>query len=296
MSTHAHESTEPIFLDQPGDEAQERPFSGFGMVLNSKPPGDPRDETFLQMLHTNLCPRLTCFSFAVFAAIAFACLFIIQLVISGVKYDGEFLEVNRTYLTSALMLTRESVLSDKQLHRLLTSVLLHSSLPALVNTAILLLIWVSWIECMFGIARSLVIFFLTAFAGNAFGVLFAIPADFLMGASVGIFGLLGACLGFIIFNWRNILSPHFSKLYLFWMVTFVIVFSMLLCGSATAVMLQLGGVLAGIACGLFASPVEVVGGAQPKRYSAHQTVAMTCGMVVYACFVGIPLCIIILAH
>jgi len=296
MSTHVNDSNEPIFLDQPTDVAHERPFSGFGMVLNSKPVGDPRDETFLQMLHTNLCPQLTFYSFAVFAAISFACIFLVQLIISGVKYDGEFLEVNKTYLTSVLMLTRDSVLGDKQLHRLLTSVLLHQNMPALVNTVILLLIWVSWIEGIFGIPRTLVIFFMTALAGNAFGVLFAAPGDFLMGGYVGIFGLLGACLGFMIFNWRNILSPHFSKLYIFWIVTFVIVFSMLLCGSATAVMLQLGGVLSGIACGLFTSPIEVVGDAQPKRYSAHQTVAMTCGMIAYACFVGIPLCAIILAH
>ena len=296
MSTHANESSRPIFLDQPTDEAPQQPFSGFGMIMNTNPSTDPRDETFMQMLRTYLWPRLTFYSVTVFASGVFLCIFIVQLIISGVRYEGEFLEVNRTYFTSALMLTRDSVLSDKQIYRLLTSVLLHSCLPALVGTIILLIIWVSWIECIFGIARTLAIFLLTALAGNAFGVLFAAPEDFLMGASVGIFGLLGACLGFIIFNWRNIVSPFFSKLYLFWIITFVIVFGMLLCGSATTVMLQLGGVLSGIACGLFASPVELVGPTQPKHYSFHQTVTMTCGMVAYACLVGIPLCIIILAR
>jgi membrane associated rhomboid family serine protease len=294
MAISDHDHKKPIFEDI---ELKYRDgLRGFGALLSPSASTDPRDESFIDTLYNNLCPQLTFYSFSVFASIAYAIIFALQLVLSGVEYRGEFLEVNKTSLTSIFLLFHGGVTGSKQIWRIFTCNLVHSSLPSLVNVCILLIIWVSFLERIFGVYRTLIIFALTSVAGNAFGVLFAASGEVIMGGSVGIFGLLGASLGFMLYNWKTIQNKRFSRLYLFWMITFIVVFSMLMCGSATMIILQLGGVLSGIACGMFVSPSEAKDDPKNSESKAHEGLIRIIGAAFYACFLGISLCLIVISH
>ena len=111
-------------------------------------------------------------------------------------------------------------------------------MPCLSNNIILLLGWGSTMEYSFGIIRTLITFFLSAIMGNAFGIYFSTALEeVFMGADAGIFGLLGAGLGYIIFNWLKLKSSTSSKLSMFYMVTFIICISMIFAPSLTVVMI-----------------------------------------------------------
>ena len=74
--------------------------------------------------------------------------------------------------------------------------------------------------------------------GNTFGLYFSKPLEeVFLGADAGIFGLLGAGLGYIIFNWFRIKSKTSSKLSMFFMVTFIVSISMVFAPSFTIVMI-----------------------------------------------------------
>jgi membrane associated rhomboid family serine protease len=215
---------------------------------------DPRDETFWDMLYINLFPNLKFFSFTIFFSFSLLIIFIIQIFLCGINMIGQFLEVHLTSITSLLLLNVENFQLG-QFYRALTCSFIHASMPALGNSIIMLFIWISSIEHSFGIIRTFFIFCLTAFTANLFGLVFGDLDTILFGADGGIFGLLGAALGYIIFNWRRIDDTHNSRLSLFWMVSMIIMFSMLFSNSLVAVMTQLGGVLDGILVGLFFSPL-----------------------------------------
>jgi membrane associated rhomboid family serine protease len=64
-------------------------------------------------------------------------------------------------------------------------------------------VWVSFIEYFLNPLRSLYLFLLTGFAGSMFSVAITQGADKTMGASAGIFGIFGASLSYLIFNWNR---------------------------------------------------------------------------------------------
>jgi membrane associated rhomboid family serine protease len=51
--------------------------------------------------------------------------------------------------------------------------------------------------------RSVYVFTLTGIAGSIMSVAIAGGATKTMGASAGIFGIFGACLSYIMFNWKR---------------------------------------------------------------------------------------------
>lgn len=214
---------------------------------------DPRNETFWDMLYINLFPNLKFISFTIFLSFLLLTIFLIHLILSGINMPGQFLEI-QNISTSIFTLTTQNF-QKLQFYRLLTSSFIHSSMPALGNTIIVLFIWISSIEHSFGILRTFIIFCLTAITGNLFGLIFADQDDFLSGADSGVFGLLGAALGFVIFNWKRLDDRDNSRLSLFWMVAIIVIFSMLFGSSVVTVMMQLGGVLDGFFVGMFFSPV-----------------------------------------
>jgi membrane associated rhomboid family serine protease len=242
---------------------------------------DPSKEGFFEMLHINMCPKLSLISFSVFLGVSLCIIFCLQITASGINSAGEFLEINQTSFTSLLSASYEGVVARKEIWRLMTYWAVHKSLPQLVNSFIMLIIWGSYIEAFFGLWRTLSIFLLTSLAGCSFGILFAGPTDILSGASVGIVGLLGASLGFLIFNWHNISDIRFPKLFMFWMITIIIVFSLVMTNSMSSALLQAGGILAGVSCGLFLSPKYVNENQGILEPSSYEKASWVVGVSLY---------------
>ena len=48
---------------------------------------DPRNEGFFEALKINMCPQLTCYSFAVLFSVIVTCLFFLQISVDGIDKD-----------------------------------------------------------------------------------------------------------------------------------------------------------------------------------------------------------------
>ncbi len=132
-----------------------------------------------------------------------------------------------------MLLLEKSFFYRKNIHRILTCLFIHPHIPALSNSIILLVLWVSSLEVGFGIFKTFMIFLLAGMPANILGLLFANELeDVIMGPTGGIFGILGAGLGYIILNWQRIDDANSSKLSLFWMVSIIIMLSMAFSDSA----------------------------------------------------------------
>lgn len=114
--------------------------------------------------------------------------------------------------------------------------MVHESLPMLVYNVILMLIFGSLVEKVLGPLRSALAFALCAVLGNAISVCAGHSRDVFMGLQPGLFGLLGAMLGYIIYNWKAMRYCFLSKVYMVWIFTFMALFGMMLSGSTTTVL------------------------------------------------------------
>ena len=247
---------------------------------------NPHFESFWDMLYTNLFPRLSFFSFAVFLSILLTVIFAAQLATAGVAFEKEFLQVKLESFTKTFHASAEAVIGKRELYRLLTCWMIHEHAPQLVHSVFMLLLWVSFAESLFGVTRSLAIFVASAVAGVAFGVLFAGPGNVLMGASPGLVGLMGASLGFLLYNWQNIDNNRFPKVMLFFMVVIIIILSLLMASSLAAAMLQVGSIFAGLCCGMFLSPKYVSTDVLSLGTSGHEKTVFAVGLTMFVVFLG----------
>lgn len=67
----------------------------------------------------------------------------------------------------------------------------------------MIFIWVSFLELYLTPLRSTFIFILTGIAGSLMSVAVAKGDQKTLGASVGIFGLFGSGLAYLLFNWKR---------------------------------------------------------------------------------------------
>ena len=244
---------------------------------------DPRKETFYEMLYYNVFPHLTFFSFSVLFGIALTILYIVQLALCGVRMEGQFLEANMVSITESLLAEIELLLQHGNLYRTLTFAFIHASLPSLFGSLIMLIVWVSGIEYRLGFVRTMIVFLLCSIAGCTFGAAFAEPGEPIMGASTGIFGILGTSLGSIILNWNRLGKSTQPRLVMFWFVLVIMVVSYIFSQSILAFMLQLGGVIAGLLIGMALSPFVTINSVSSEA-SIYELIIIITGFVTYAAF------------
>ena len=80
---------------------------------------------------------------------------------------------------------------------------IHLSFEHLVSNVLMIFIWVSFLELYLTPLRSTFIFVLTGIAGSLMSVAITQGVEKTLGASAGIFGLFGAGLGYLLFNWQR---------------------------------------------------------------------------------------------
>lgn len=246
---------------------------------------DPRGESFLDMLKINLCPRLTLFSFAVCMMIVLTIAFSAQMIIDGIEGTGSLLEAKMGPLTKSF-----TVVADKNLLKPAMAWLVHRDLSALFGSLLLLLIWVGSMNTAFGFLLTLAIFALGSFTGFLFAMLLLSPGERINGASPGIFSLLGASLGLIILNWKLIEGARGGQIfYYFWMIILIIMLSMMFSSSPTAMLAQLGAILAGVSLGM---GLGRAGGSEENAGYAKTTRIVGFGM--FAVVLGTPLAVVLL--
>lgn len=235
-----------------GTERPNRPSPGTGSrsdldwLYPSSQSSDPRSETFFSMLHSNLCPALTFFSFAAIMCLVVTGAFVAQLSIDGINGPGSLLEAKYGPMTSAF-----TVVKGRNFVQHAMAWLVHRDLPMLVSSLLLLVIWVSSVQFLLGFLRCLAVFMLGSFSGYLFGAMFIDESARLNGALPGVFALLGAAIGFIILNWKLMENSSGGRaFYFFWMLILMVILSFMLTSSFSTIMCQLGALLAGTGLGM----------------------------------------------
>lgn len=161
--------------------------------------------------------------------------------------------------TLILMGAKDSylIVSENEVWRVLSSAILHAGLVHYIINCLALWFVGKAIETTHGTVATAFIFTISAIGGTLLSAIF-LPEYITVGASGGIFGLIGACLSDIIMNWKHLFSDfvteHGRRNNHLLVVVFLILDILLNCliGLTPYVdnFTHLGGMVYGLLCGL----------------------------------------------
>ena len=186
---------------------------------------------------------------------------IISIALNGWKVEP--LSVNAMIGPSAQTLVKMGakdsnlIVNDNEAWRLMSSVILHAGFIHYFINMMALWFVGNAIEVTHGSTSSSVLFFVPAIGGTIISAIF-LPQFITVGASGGIFGLVGACLADITMNWNLLFSEYVNengKRHKHVMVIFLLVLDIALSsiiGLTPYVdnFTHLGGMSLGFLCGL----------------------------------------------
>lgn len=250
---------------------------------------DPRTETFFDMLRLNMCPQLTLFSFTVIFAIFLMLIFGLQLGIDGIARDNgtytraraEFLPIETNgKLTGALSNKNTKIKENYQLYRPLTSLIVHNNFDHIVSNSIMLIIWASYFEVFLGKFRTPLIFVITGVIGNLGSAAFDGPTGNALGASTGLFGIVGSIIGYLILNWNNMSYPGSPRTSLIIQLVFILLLTVLLSGRFSQTIAHLCGLVAGVFVGCFLSQKHNSPNTTTIDATRHEKVTRSIGVAV----------------
>lgn len=134
---------------------------------------------------------------------------IVSIGLNGWKVEP--LDVNPMIGPSAETLIRMGakdsylIVYENQVWRLLSSTILHAGLVHYFMNSLALWFCGKAIETTHGMVAAAILFLIPAIGGTILSAIF-LPEYVTVGASGGIFGLIGACLSDIIMNWKHLFS------------------------------------------------------------------------------------------
>ncbi|MGC8856362.1 MAG: rhomboid family intramembrane serine protease [Anaerolineae bacterium] len=195
-----------------------------------------------------------------FLTIAIYVLQLLSVAIFGDAYPG------LDYLTLYGARINEAIRAG-QLWRFLTPALLHASIPHILFNMYALLSFGPGLEQHFGHKRFLLLYLLSAFAGNALSFLLS-PA-YSVGASTAIFGLVGA-EGIFLYHNRKLFGQQARRALS--NVLFIVFINLLLGGIQPGIdnWGHIGGLLGGLIFAWFAGPRWEIEGIYPFYHLQDQ--------------------------
>jgi membrane associated rhomboid family serine protease len=102
------------------------------------------------------------------------------------------------------------IVVEKEVWRLLSSTILHAGLVHFFVNSLALWFVGKAIETTHGLIAASILFIVPAVGGTILSAIF-LPEYITVGASGGIFGLIGACLSDIIMNWKHLFSDFVTE-------------------------------------------------------------------------------------
>jgi membrane associated rhomboid family serine protease len=141
------------------------------------------------------------------------------LMVASFALNGwrvEQLDVNPMIGPSAQTLIRMGakdsflIVNENESWRLISSIFLHAGLVHYFINMLALYFVGSAIEMSHGILSTIILFIVPAIAGTILSAVF-LPEYITVGASGGIFGLIGACLSDIVMNWKLLFSDFVTE-------------------------------------------------------------------------------------
>jgi len=204
-------------------------------------------------------PRLTWRTATAVMSVIQVLMFIITLIVGGAKFDGAFVKGNEMAGPSSRTLRymggkfTPDIRDDYELWRLVTPIFLHAGILHLASNMFFQLRFGPTMEARWGIGRFLALYFITGIGASFWSAVLS-PGSVSVGASGALFGVLGANIAYLAYNWAEI--PH-RGMEAFMMV-FVVVINMLLGMSGNVDnSAHGGGLLTGLVAGLCIPPTLV---------------------------------------
>ena len=239
------------------------------------------------MIRFNMCPQLALWSFAVLFAIGLVVVFGVQLGVDGIARDkGTFARAKEEFLpielkgtfTGALSNDNTKIKQSHQLYRPLTALIVHQSFFHILSTIFMLVIWTSYFEIYMGSYRTPIVFVLSGMIGHLASFAFDGPAATAMGAAAGLFGIIGAMIGYIILNWNNMNYAASPRLILVLYVVLILLITALLTSRFSQNSASLFGVIAGVFIGCFLSTRHVSPEGMPPDITTHEKTTQAIGI------------------
>jgi len=176
------------------------------------PPNGPSLGEMFPPISKVLAPDFKFQSFIWFISLAQMIMFIVELVIGGVMFDGAFV-INNTMAGPSGITQRflgAKFLPDirrGQVWRFWTPALLHGGILHIFMNGIFQFMLCFTFEEKWGTARIAFLYFFTALGATLLSCV-ASPQTISVGASGALFGMLGANISYILMNWNDVFRPQ----------------------------------------------------------------------------------------
>lgn len=192
-----------------------------------RPPLDPNSPPIPDMC-PRILPRIGWKRATTVIIIIDLLMFLITLIVGGAKCDGAFVKGNEMAGPSAATLALmggkcEPAIRDGDFWLLFTPMVLHSGILHLASNSFFQLRFGYTLEVRWTVPLFLVIYILTGFGASLLSAVQS-PNSISVGASGALFGLLGANLSYLIYNWPVIPDNKFEACFL----SFVIIINFIL--------------------------------------------------------------------
>jgi len=215
----------------------------------------PRADGMQPELSERIFPGIKWRSVVTVVSIIQVVLFIIELIVGGAKYDGAFVKGNDMGGPSAQTLCNmggkwEPDIRAGAVWRLLTAIVLHAGILHLASNMFFQLRFGFITELRWGRWRWLGLYVLAGVMASLWSTKLG-PHSVSVGASGALFGIIGADLTYLAYNWSTI--PHNRQEGFF--LVFMIVINLLL-GMGTGIdnYAHLGGLVGGLFLGIAIPP------------------------------------------
>jgi len=203
--------------------------------------------------------------FTYFILLVCTCVLIASIAVNGWKIEP--MSVNPMIGPSAETLVKMGakqttlIVVVGEWYRLFSPMVLHAGLIHYLLNMLALWFIGSAVEQAHGYLSAFIIFFISAVGGNILSAIF-LPEYISVGASGGIFGLIGACVADIAINWRLLFSKEVNKndagtrlrhfKVLMWLVFDILINCLIGLTPFVDNFTHLGGMVYGFLCGLSA--------------------------------------------
>eukprot|EP01017_Pseudomicrothorax_dubius_P036410 TRINITY_DN520_c0_g1_i14.p1 TRINITY_DN520_c0_g1~~TRINITY_DN520_c0_g1_i14.p1 ORF type:complete len:304 (-),score=48.91 TRINITY_DN520_c0_g1_i14:598-1509(-) len=259
---------------------------------NLNPAGDPRQESFGDMIKYVCCPSLTIYSFMFAITVIDIVIFLAELFYGGVNTQGAFLEAKVSTLDAFGAKNPYKIRYDYQVWRFLLPIFLHANFSHIFYNCVSQLIFGVPLESKCGIRTIILIYFISGIGGNIFSCL--LTDGLSVGASTAVFGLLGSQLAFIIVNWKALDYPGSGRdKYL--LITILLILFNFLFGSQNDNVDNWGHV-GGLIVGIFIGLALIDVGPVENRNEAYERTIKRIGFITVGVFYALGLIIFFAAR
>lgn len=233
----------------------------------------------LPSLGTMCCPGMKCVTFTTIISLFEMAIFIATLVVGAVMFDGAFVQGNQQLGPSSTTLEfmggkyTPDILQG-EVWRLITPVVLHAGVIHIASNLFFQMRFGYCLEARWGAPLFAGLYFLTG-VGGCLMTTAAGPVDTVsVGASGALFGILGADVPYLIYNWSQIPQNFNEACFLLITILVNVLFSLTPTVDKWA---HIGGFLSGVLFGMaFTTPLVI----RPRELY-YRGLALGLGVLMY---------------